>query len=68
MRSAGIIVGTRRLISFLLTFGCILGFVVVAFFSLNKAYQQISSLGIMIFQSVWTAFIYLIIKLKGFGL
>ena len=68
MRGAGIITGTRGLISFLCTFGCLFGFAAVAFFSLISAYAQLSAMGIIIFQSVWTAFIYLIIKLKGLGL
>ena len=68
MRGAGIIVGTKGIISFLCAFGCLFGFAAVAFFSLISAYSQISALGIIVFQAIWTAFIYVIIKLKGLGL
>lgn len=68
LRSAGIIVGTRGVISFLATFGCIFGFAAIAALSLIEAYSQISAMGIIIFQSIWTAFMYIVIKLKGIGL
>ncbi len=68
MRGAGIIVGSRGLISFLYTFGCMFGFAAVALLSLIQAYSQLSVMGIIVFQSIWTAFMYIVIKLKGLGL
>lgn len=67
MRGAEIIVGSRGLISFLCAFGCLFGFAAIAALSFIKA-DQLSALGIMIYQSVWTCFMYAVMKLKGLGL
>ncbi|MCR5207361.1 MAG: hypothetical protein K6C14_02660 [Eubacterium sp.] len=68
MRGAEIIVGSRGLISFLCTFGSIFGLTAIAVLSVLGAFTQISALGILIFQAIWTAFVYIVIKLKGLGL
>ena len=68
MRGAGIIVGSRGLISFLNAFGCMFGFAAVALLSFVQAYSQLGVMGIVVYQSIWTAFMYIVIKLKGLGL
>ena len=40
----------------------------VALLSFVQAYSQLGVMGIVVFQSIWTAFMYIVIKLKGLGL
>lgn len=68
LRGAGIVVSSRGLISFLCSFGCAAGFLGIAALAVIGAYTQISTMGIMVFQSIWTAFMYIVIKLRGLGL
>ncbi len=68
MRGAGILVSSRGLTAFLLTFGSILGFAGITFLSVFGAFGEISSLAIIIYQLIWTAFMYVVTKLRGLGL
>jgi hypothetical protein len=68
MRGAGIIVSSSKLISFLCTFGSLLGFAVITLLSLLKGYDQITPLSILLFQVIWISFSALVTKIKGTGL
>lgn len=67
MRGAGIIVSSGKLISFLCTFGSLLGFAVIALLSLLGSYEQITPLSILLFQCIWIGFSALVTKIKGTG-
>ena len=68
MRGAEITVGTRGLISFLTTFGCVLGFAAIALLAVLGAYSQITALSILLFQIIWIAFTTVATKLKSLGI
>lgn len=68
MRGAGILVSAQGLLGFLLTFGSILGFAGIAFLSVIDAYSQITAFSIIMFQIIWSVFVYIISKLRGLGL
>ncbi len=68
MRGAGILVGSTGLVSFLSSFGSAIGFLVVAMLSLIKAYGELSAVNILIFEAIWTAFMFIVTKLRGTGL
>ncbi|MBQ7203315.1 MAG: hypothetical protein IJS03_04765 [Eubacterium sp.] len=68
MRSAQIIVSTRKLIGFLTCFGSAIGFATVTLLSVLEAYQSITALNIIIFQAIWNFFILLIVKIRGLSL
>lgn len=68
MRGAGIIVNSKSLISFLVSFGSAIGFGVVAMLSFIGAYNQLTAFSIIVFQLVWTVFTALISKLRGLNL
>lgn len=64
MRSAGIIVSAKKLVSFLVSFGSAIGFAAVALLSAIGAYNQLSAINIMLFQIIWSIFMLLISKLR----
>ncbi len=68
MRGAGILVGSTGLINFLSCFGAAIGFLVVAMLSAIHAYSELSAVNILIFEVIWTAFMQIVIKLRGTGL
>lgn len=67
MHGAEVIVSTRGLISFLLSFGAIIGFGVVAMLSIMGAFAQINAFSLIAFQLIWSAFVIIITKLRGLG-
>ncbi len=68
MRGAGILVSARGLTAFLLTFGSVLGFAGIALLSAFGAFGEISALAIIVYQVIWTVFMYIVTKLRGLGL
>ncbi len=68
MRSAEIITGAKKLVSFLVSFGSVIGFAAVALLSVIGAYNQLSAINIILFQIIWSIFMLLVSKLKGIAL
>lgn len=68
MRGAGILVNSRGLMTFLSVFGSLLGFAAVALLAVLEAYTQLGAIGLILFQLIWTAFMTLVVKLRGLGL
>jgi len=68
MRGAGIIVGTQGLLAFLTTFGCLLGFAIIAVLAVLESYGQIGVLSILLFQLIWYTFTTVVTKLKCLGI
>ena len=68
MRGAGILISAQGMLGFLLTFGSILGFVGIAFLSVIDAYSQITAFSIIMFQIIWSVFVFIVSKLRGLGL
>lgn len=68
MRGAGIIVSSKNLISFLVSFGSAIGFGVTAMLSIIGAYNQLTALSIIVFQLVWSVFMIIISKIRGLNL
>ncbi len=68
MRGAGILVSARGLTAFLLTFGSVLGFAGIALLSAFRAYGEITALAIIIYQIIWTVFMYIVTKFRSIGL
>ena len=48
----------------LISFGCVIGFAVVALLAVIGGYSQLTTLNILIFQGVWSLFVLLITRLK----
>ena len=67
MHGAEVIISTRKMVSFLVFFGSILGFGVVALLSAMGAFAQLTAFSIIAFQLVWAGFTVIISKLKGIG-
>lgn len=68
MRGGGIIQSTKGLVNFLVIFGSALGFAVVALLSILQTYSQITTLSIILFQAIWTVFVFFISKMRSLGL
>lgn len=68
MRGAGILISSQGMLGFLLTFGSILGFAGIAFLSVIDAYSQITAFSIIMFQLIWSVFVFIVSKLRGLGL
>lgn len=67
MRGALTVLSQRKLVSFLVTFGCVLGFFAIAVLSLIKGYSQITNTAIIGCWSIWNIFVMIISKLKHIG-
>ncbi len=68
MRAAGIIVSSKALLSFLLSFGSVLGFCTVTVLAFVGGLGQISTFSILSFQIIWGCFVAMVSKIKHFGL
>ncbi len=68
MRAARIISGCESLISFLLSFGSLLGLCAVTVLSFVGVFSQINTLSLLGFQVIWGAFITLITGMRRFSL
>ncbi|MBR4172752.1 MAG: hypothetical protein IKR46_00070, partial [Clostridia bacterium] len=68
MRGAGILVSSRGLISFLATFGSVFGAVGIAALTVFRAFNEISAFGIIMYQVIWTVFMYIVTKFRSIGL
>lgn len=68
MHGAEIIVSTKHLLNFLLSFGAAIGFIVIALLAVIGTYAQISAFGIIAFQTIWTVFMMIVAKLRGLSL
>ena len=67
MRGALSVVSSKKVVGFLTSFGCVLGFATVAFLSVIGWYSQITDTAIIISQAVWSVFVLAISKLKRIG-
>ncbi|MGN0458329.1 MAG: hypothetical protein ACI4IL_05100 [Eubacterium sp.] len=67
MRASGLIISSKRLINFLVSFGSAFGFATVALFALIQGYGQITCTAIIGFQVIWNIFVLIITKLKRIG-
>ncbi len=54
----------RKVLSVLISFGCALGFLLVAFLSFMHGLSQLNAINVVLFQALWCAFIQLIIRFK----
>ena len=68
MRGAGILVSSRGLMTFLMMFGSVLGIVGIALLSFIQAFSEITSVSIIMFQIIWTVFMYVVTKFRSIGL
>ncbi|MDD6727932.1 MAG: hypothetical protein PUE08_01755 [Eubacteriales bacterium] len=68
MGAAENIQDTRRLLSVLISFGCAVGFGVVALLGAVGGYSQLSALSVVAFQAVWCIFMEIVSKLKRLGI
>lgn len=64
MRGADVMVSTKKLIRFLVAFGCALGLAVTGLLSILKGYSQLSCATIIAYQTIWNLFILLLTKTK----
>lgn len=64
MRGAESLVEIKGMLSVLISFGCAIGFGIVALLAIIGGYSQLNILSVIIFQSVWSLFVLLISKLK----
>ncbi len=64
MNSAENIEETRRLLSVLVSFGCAIGFGVVAMLGIVKGYNQLNAVNVVAFQVMWGIFMAIVSKLK----
>lgn len=64
MRASEIIISSKKLINFLVSFGCAFGFITVALFAVLQSYSQITCTAIITYQIIWNLFILIITKLK----
>lgn len=67
MHGAKVIMSSVGLISFLVMFGAILGFGVVAVLSLMGAFSQLNPFSLILFQLIWSGFMTLVLKLRCVG-
>lgn len=65
MHGAEIIVSSYHLVTFLESFGAVLGFLAVALLSAIQAYNELSAVNIMAFQVIWSGFMMIVAKLRG---
>jgi len=68
MRSAEIIRSSGKLINFLSCFGSAIGFAIIALLSVLEAFGSITAVNIVLFQVIWTTFMVILNKVKGFTL
>jgi hypothetical protein len=68
MCAAGVIVSTKSLISFLVSFGCAIGFAVNAMLAIIGAYNRITAVSIIVFQLIWTFFVAVVSKVRGLNI
>ncbi|MCD7872106.1 MAG: hypothetical protein LUG21_02145, partial [Clostridiales bacterium] len=62
------IVGTEKIISVLVSFGCAIGFGVAALLGFLNGISQLTALNIIIFQAIWSLFVMIITKLRKNGI
>lgn len=67
MRGALTIKSAQKIISFLTSFGCALGFVTIALLGIIGWYSQITDTAIIISQVVWSIFVLAVSKLRRIG-
>lgn len=68
MHGAEIIVSSYHLLTFLESFGAVLGFIAIALLSLISAYAQITALSIIGFHIIWSLFMMIVAKIRGLSL
>lgn len=59
---------TRKILSVLISFGCAIGFGVVALLSGIGGYGQLGAVSVVIFQAVWCLFMEIVGKIKRLGI
>jgi hypothetical protein len=59
---------TKKLLSVLVSFGCAMGFGLVAMLGFIGGLTQINPLNIVLFQAVWCIFVEIVSKIKRLGL
>ena len=64
MRGAETLEDMQTVLAVLISFGCVIGFAVVALLAVIGGYSQLTTLNILIFQGVWSLFVLLITRLK----
>lgn len=64
MRGAEALEDMRSVLSVLISFGCAIGFGVVALLALIGGYNQLTTVNVLIFQGVWSLFVLLITRIK----
>lgn len=67
IRASGLIISSKKLINFLVSFGSAFGFITIALFAIIGGYNQISCGAIIGFQVIWNIFVLAITKLKRLG-
>lgn len=68
VRGSETLVNTESLLSVLVSFGCALGFGVVALLGLVDGMSQINALNVIIFQAIWSIFVIIISKIRISGI
>lgn len=59
---------TRKILSVLISFGCAIGFGVVALLGAVGGYAQLSAVSVVAFQAVWCIFVEIVSKIKRLGI
>lgn len=59
---------TRRILSVMISFGCAIGFGVVALLGFIGGMNELNAVSVVIFQSLWCIFVELLSKIKRIGL
>lgn len=59
---------TRKILSVLISFGCAIGFGVVALLGAVGGYAQLSAVSVVAFQAVWCIFMEIVSKIKRLGI
>ncbi|MBR3148770.1 MAG: hypothetical protein IKF64_01245 [Eubacterium sp.] len=68
MRSADIVMGGKKIITFLTFFGSAIGFATIALLSVLEAFSGITAVNIILFIAIWNSFILVLNKLRGMAL
>lgn len=59
---------TRKILSVLISFGCAIGFGVVALLGAVEGYSQLGAVSVVAFQAVWCIFMEIVSKIKRLGI
>lgn len=59
---------TRKILSVMISFGCAIGFGVVALLGFTGGMSELNAVSVIVFQSLWCIFVELLSKLKRLGL